>query len=210
MKPVAAPANAPRRVDLFRRATTMTMPPRLRRFMLTVHVTASVGWIGAIAGFLPLAITGLTTQDTQLVRAAYLGMDWIGWYVLVPLSFASLLSGLVQALGTPWGLFRHYWILAKLLINVLANAVLLLFMQTLSAVVGGGVAADATFLGELQGSPAPVLHAGVALLLLLVATALSVYKPRGVTPYGWRKQQERRTARRRAARAASHDPARAA
>ena len=158
----------------------MTMAPGLRKLVLTVHVSSSVGWLGAIAAFLPLAITGLIGQDAQIVRAAYLGMAWIGWFVLVPLSFASLLTGLVQSLGTEWGLFRHYWILAKLLMNVFANFVLLLFMQRLGSV--------------LSGSDAPLLHAGVALLLLLVATILSVYKPRGVTPYGWRKQRERRIA----------------
>ena len=42
------------------------------------------------------------------MRGAYLAMDLIGWFVIVPLSLASLLTGLVQALGTTWGLFRHY------------------------------------------------------------------------------------------------------
>ena len=37
-----------------------------------------------------------------------------------------------------------------------------------------------------------VVHAGGGLLVLLVPTALSVYKPRGVTGYGLRKQHERR------------------
>ena len=36
--------------------------------------------------------------------------------------------------------------------------------------------------------------ASAAVLALLVATTLSVYKPRGVTPYGWRKQREQRSA----------------
>lgn len=156
----------------------MTMGRRVRKLALTAHVTSSVGWLGAVAAFLALAIVGWTGKDAQIVRAAYLGMDSIGWFVLVPLSFASLLTGLVQSLGTEWGLLRHYWILAKLLINVLANIVLLLFMQRLGS--------------DFSSSDAPLIHAGVALLLLLVATVLSVYKPRGITPYGWRKQQERR------------------
>ena len=33
---------------------------------------------------------------------------------------------------------------------------------------------------------------GAALLVLLVETILSVYKPRGMTQYGWRKQNEQR------------------
>jgi len=165
----------------------MTMTPRLRKVVLTAHISSSVGWLGATAGFLALAITSLTEQDAQIIRAAYLGMDWIGWFVLVPLSIASLLTGLVQALGTTWGLFRHYWVLAKLLINLVATIVLLLFMQNLGS-------------GYYGRSAAPVLHAGVALLLLLAATTLSVFKPQGVTPYGWRKQHEQRTARRTVAR----------
>ncbi len=59
-----------------------------------------------------------------------------GWFVLVPFSVASLLTGLTQALGTPWGLFRHYWVLIKLLINVVATIILLLYMQTLDELAG--------------------------------------------------------------------------
>jgi len=171
----------------------VTLTPRLRKLALTAHVTSSVGWLGAVAVFLALGIAGLTSQDAQMVRAAYLTMDWAGWFVLVPLAVASLLTGLVQSLGTQWGLFRHYWVLAKLLINLFATIVLLLYMQTLGSLAG--LAADTTLstddLGILR-SPSPVLHAGAALLLLLVATGLAVYKPRGLTRFG-RKHYERRT-----------------
>ncbi len=167
----------------------MTMTPRLRKFALTAHVTSSVGWLGAVIGFLALSITGLASPNGQTVRAAYLAMEATGWYVLVPLSLASLLTGLVQSLGTRWGLFRHYWVLVKLMINVFATVVLVMYMQTLTYLAG---VAGATTLpsGDLGGlkSPSPVLHAGAALLLLLVATTLSVYKPRGMTRYGRRKQ----------------------
>jgi hypothetical protein len=171
----------------------VTLTPRQRKLALTAHVTSSVGWLGAVAVFLALAVAGLTSQDAQIVRAAYLTMDWAGWFVLVPLAVASLLTGLVQSLVTHWGLFRHYWVLAKLLINLFATIVLLLYMQTLGSLAG--LAADTTLsrddLGVLR-SPSPVLHAGAALLLLLVATGLAVYKPRGMTRFG-RKHHERRT-----------------
>jgi hypothetical protein len=172
----------------------MTMAPRLRRFALIAHITCSVGWLGAVAVFLALAVAGLTSDDARLVRAAYVTMDWAAWFVLVPLSIASLLTGLVQALGTKWGLFRHYWVLAKLLINLFAIVILLLYTQTLGVL--GDIAAQTTLskhdLGVLR-TPSPALHAGAALFLLLVATTLAVYKPRGMTPYGQRKQQERRS-----------------
>ena len=171
----------------------MIMTSRVRKFALTAHVTASVGWLGAVGGFLALSVVGLASQDAQTVRAAYIAMESSGWYVLVPASLASLLTGLVQALGTQWGLFRHYWVLAKLGINVFATIVLVMYMQTLDYLAG--VAAATTVSSDgLRGlrSPSPVLHAGVALLLLLVATTLSVYKPRGMTRYGQRKHCERR------------------
>jgi hypothetical protein len=169
----------------------MTMTPGLRKLALTAHVSASVGWLGAVVAFLALAAAGLTSQDAQTVRAAYLTMELIGWYALVPLALASLVTGLVQSLGTTWGLFRHYWVLFKLLINVFATIVLLMYTQTLDHFAG--LAAETTASsGDLSGlrSTSPLLHAGLALLLLVVATTLAVYKPRGVTTYGQRKQRE--------------------
>jgi hypothetical protein len=102
------------------------MGPRLRQFALTLHVTSSVGLLGAIAAFLALAVTGVTNPDEQMVRAAYLAMSLIARFVVVPLAFASLLTGLIQSLGTAWGLFRHYWVLVKLLFTIFGAIVLLL------------------------------------------------------------------------------------
>lgn len=167
------------------------MTPGLRKLVLTAHVTTSVGWLGAVAGFLALGVVGLTDQDPRIVRAVYLVMEPAAGLVLVPLSVASLLSGLIQSLGGAWGLFRHYWVLFKLLINIVASVVLLLYIQTLRALAG--FAADPTVDLDMVRSPSPVLHAGAALLLLLVAVTLSVYKPRGLTPYGRRKAREGRS-----------------
>jgi hypothetical protein len=170
----------------------MTMTPRLRKFALTVHVTSSVGLLGAVAGFLALAVAGLTSQDAQMVRAAYLAMELTAWFVIVPLAFASLLTGLVQSLGTKWGLFRHYWVLAKLLLTGLVTIVLLLKMK-LIGYVAGAAADTALSSADLRAARTElVIHAGGGLLVLLLPVVLSVYKPRGMTRYGWRKQHEQR------------------
>lgn len=169
------------------------MTPGLRKFALTAHVTSSVGWLGAVVVFFALAVAGLTSHDAQTVRAAYLMMDWGGWFVLVPFSLASLLTGIVQSLGTTWGLLRHYWVIFKLLINVFATAVLLLYTQTLGVLADRAARTTSDEL-DLLRSASPALHAGAALLLLLIATTLAIYKPRGVTPYGMRKLHELRSA----------------
>jgi hypothetical protein len=169
------------------------MTSRVRKFALTAHIVSSVGWLGSIVVFLVLAIAGVTSQDAQLVRAVYLVAEPLTWFVIVPLALASLLTGLVQSLGTKWGLFRHYWVLFKLLINVSATIVLLLYTQTVGLLAG--LAADPGIdLDELRG-PTFVLHSGAALVLLLAATVLAVYKPRGLTRYGRRKQELRRVSR---------------
>jgi DMSO/TMAO reductase YedYZ heme-binding membrane subunit len=166
------------------------MTPRLRSFALTAHLVASVGWLGAVAAFLALGIVGLTSEDADTVRGVYLVMEPASWLILVPLAFTSLVTGLIQALGTTWGLFRHYWVLFKLLINVFATSILLLYTETFRSMADA--AADPTAdLGDIR-NVSPVLHAAVALVLLLAATTLAVYKPRGMTPYGRRKQLERR------------------
>jgi hypothetical protein len=170
------------------------MGPRLRRFALTAHIIASAGWLGAIIGFLALAVVGIASDDVEAVRSAYLMMEMFGWFVLVPFAIASLMTGLVQSLGTKWGLFRHYWVLAKLLINLFATVVLLAYMQTLGEL---SEITAATSLADLDAarSPSPLIHAGAALALLLVAMILAVYKPRGMTAYGQRKQRERAATR---------------
>ena len=112
----------------------LTMPPRLRKWTLTAHITFSVGWAGAVAGFLALSIAGVTSQDPEVVRAAYVGMNLIGWFIIVPCSLAALLSGIVQSLGTEWGLFRHYWLLLKFVFTIVAT--LLLLLHQFAAVAG--------------------------------------------------------------------------
>ncbi|HEX9765526.1 MAG TPA: hypothetical protein VGA36_02110, partial [Nitriliruptorales bacterium] len=101
------------------------MGPGLRKFAFTVHVTVSVGWIGAVAAYLVLDVTTVTSQDPLTLRAAYLAMQWIASLAIVPLAFASLTTGLVMALGTRWGLVRHWWVVFSLVLTVLAIVVLL-------------------------------------------------------------------------------------
>lgn len=171
----------------------MTMTPRLRKLALTAHITASVGWLGAVAAFLALAIAGLTSGDVQLVRSVYLAMPLMTWYAIVPLCLAALISGLVSSLGTEWGLFRYYWIVVKLAITVISTIIFLIHTQPIHLLATA--AATMVFDANLRRMQIQmVVAAGAAVVVLVVLTALSVYKPRGLTPYGWRKQYQQRTA----------------
>lgn len=169
----------------------MMFTPALRRFTFTTHVTSSVGWLGAVLVFLALALIGLTSEDETTVRGVYLAMAPAAWFVLVPLAHTSLISGIVVSLGTAWGLFRHYWVAIKLLITVFSTIILLIYMGTFRQMAG--VAADPIVELGLVRNPSPLVHAILALILLVGATVLAVYKPFGVTPYGARKQEQSRS-----------------
>jgi hypothetical protein len=165
------------------------MKPRLRKFALSVHLTFSVGWIGAVVAYLALGVAAVSSEEVQTVRAAWTAMELTGWYVILPLALASLLTGLVMALGTKWGLFRHYWVSISFALTVFATVVLLLHMRTVSSMAKVAQQAEGADLEVLGGD---LFHPGVGLVVLLVVQVLNLYKPRGMTRYGWRKQQEQR------------------
>lgn len=157
----------------------MLFSPTIRKLALLAHVLCSVGWIGAIAAFLALAITGVRSSDPQTIHAVCIAMEPMTGWVIVPLAFTSLVTGLLLSLGTKWGLVRHYWVIIKLLINALSLPILLLHVGIIHRVARTYAAAD---LRQL------VLAAIASLAALLVATVLSILKPRGVTSYGRAKQ----------------------
>jgi hypothetical protein len=170
----------------------MIMPSGLRKAALTAHVIASIGWFGAVAAFLALALTGMMSQDPELVRAVYLVMGVITWWVIVPLALLGLVTGMISSLITKWGLFRYYWVLMKLLITVPATYFLLEHTRIIDLL--GGVAKKSGVFGiDLLGARREmVIDSATTLVVLLTLTVLSVYKPRGLTPYGQWKQDVQR------------------
>jgi hypothetical protein len=128
-------------------------------------------------------------MDPEVVRSAWTALELAGWAVLVPLALASLVTGFVISVCTPWGLFKHYWVLISLGLTILATAILVLHMPSVTATARMARESDGAQLAQLGGD---LGHAVGGLVVLLVITALNVYKPQGLTPYGWRKQQELR------------------
>jgi hypothetical protein len=173
----------------------VTMSPNLRKFALAAHLTVSVGWVGAVAAYLALDLSAATSQNPTTLRAAYVAMESIARFVIVPLGVTSLLTGLVMSLGTTWGLFRHYWVLISLVLTVIATAVLLVETRTISSL--GEMAADPTTSAEhLRAMPSTLVHSVGGTVVLLVVLVLNMYKPQGLTRYGWRKLQAERAERR--------------
>jgi hypothetical protein len=169
----------------------MVLSPPVRRLALAVHLTLSIGWLGAVVAYLTLDVTVAMSSDAGIVRAAWMGMGIIATLAIVPLAIGALLTGLLMALGTRWGLFRHWWVVFSLLLTVVAVVVLLSETTVISSMAS--MAADpATSDEQLLMAPPTLLHSVGGLAVLLVVQVMNVFKPQGVTPYGWRKQQEER------------------
>ena len=166
------------------------MPPFVRKLTLTVHLVTSVGWMGAVLAYLALGVMAATGDDPARLRAAWTAMEVTGWWACVPLALGSLVSGVVISLGTPWGLFRHYWVLISLALTAIATLVLVLHMPGVSHHAALAARAD---LPTLRTFGSDLFHPSVGFLVLLAVTVLNVFKPRGLTPYGWRKLQEERS-----------------
>ena len=164
----------------------MTPRPRLRRAVLTAHVVSAVGWIGAVTAYLVLALAAETSESVETVRAAFIAMELL-YFALVPLAAVALLTGLAQALGTNWGLFRHYWVVAKFVLTVVAFTVMVLNLDTVSEHADHVAHASA---GALPGAGHDLQHAVGGLVILLAAAMLGLYKPRGLTRRGRRKRRD--------------------
>jgi hypothetical protein len=169
----------------------VSLPPALRKAVLTAHVVTSVGWVGAVIAYLALDVTATTSRDADLVRTAYGAMELVVDSAIVPLALAAVVIGVVNALGTTWGLFRHWWVIVKLLLTLVATTVLLLQLPTVRM-----LAETSRSAADPRDLPGTLAHSIGGLLVLGIVTVLSTYKPRGLTRYGWRRQQAERGHRR--------------
>ena len=158
-----------------------------RKLVLTAHVVSAAGWIGAVAAYLVLAVAATTSESAATVRAAFVAMELL-YFALVPLAAAALVTGLAQALARRWGLLRHYWVLAKLVLTVVAFTVMLLNLDTVSAHADHAPHAPTA---DLPGAGHDIKHALGGMVILLVAAVLGVYKPRGLTRRGRRLREAR-------------------
>jgi predicted Abi (CAAX) family protease len=165
------------------------LSPAARRVLLIVHISVSVGWIGAAAAYVVLNVPALTGADDQTMRAAYLMMPVVADYALVPLAVATVVTGIALALGSKWGLLQHYWVTVSLGVTLFAAAILVLHLPAVDELAA--VAADPE--GDVSGLGGDLFHSIGGLVVLTVPLVLNVVKPRGLTRRGWRVQQDRRS-----------------
>ena len=137
---------------------------------MTIHIIVSVGLLGDSAGYLAVAIRGAISSDPLVAHASYQILPMFAFVFGIPLSFASLLTGVLLGLGTRWGVFRYPWVTTKLLLNLSVIAVgALVLSRGMNAMLSGRGGAE----GQL------IAGAAYDVIALTVATTLGVFKPGG-------------------------------
>ncbi|MFE5240544.1 MULTISPECIES: DUF2269 domain-containing protein [unclassified Streptomyces] len=157
----------------------------VRRGVLVAHVAVSVSWLGLTLGLLALGLTAFLTEDATTAQAATRAMKVFGDWLVVPVALGSLLSGLVLALGTPWGLARHRWVWTKFWLTLTTAGLSVFSLRPGIDEAAARGAADIDL----------VIAPSVATATYLFVTAISVLKPWGPTRRGRRLRQARESAR---------------
>lgn len=146
-----------------------------RNLLLSVHVAASVGVVGADLALLVLASAGLAGADPVTI---YPAARLIGASLIAPLALVTLATGLLLGLLTPWGLFTYWWVTIKLaIVVVLSGALLFVLVPALGAMADAVTAGTSGPLTVRERFPLIVAPA-LASTLLAIALMLAIFKPR--------------------------------
>ncbi|WP_019869958.1 hypothetical protein [Salinispora oceanensis] len=161
----------------------------LRKVMLTAHVAISVGWLGLIMGMLAMAITAVLTDDPRTQYSVYDMMNLLDQIFLGMTSLFALLTGVVGAAGTKWHLMRRHWVATKFVTTVLVmifgfGVIHQLILTAYNQVLAGAPVEEV----RQTGIPLAICS-GLAVCILIFMTAVSTYKPWGMTRYGQRRQR---------------------
>lgn len=155
----------------------------LRTALLTLHIIVSVGWNGV--AFCQLVLASTAAIDPDLRHPAYELMHVIDRTLNIPLALLTLITGVVLSVKTRWGLLRHWWIVVKLSITVVAVISGGAVIRTL--IVASAKHSATAAAGYPAQTVALVVCGTVMNLLFITATVLSTTKPWGRTPRGRRE-----------------------
>jgi hypothetical protein len=149
---------------------------RARKTALTAHVAVGATWLGAVAANLLLGVSAAVSDDETLADAYYTSMDRLVDFIPAA-AIATLATGLLLALATRWGLFRHWWIIAKL---ALAVATAVVGLSIINPAISNTIRSRAET-GSTGFSDALLPATAATPLLLLSAITVAITKPWGRT-----------------------------
>jgi hypothetical protein len=159
------------------------MTLKVTKAVLASHIAFSVGWLGSVAVFVALAVTSINSQNPAVVNGALIALQISSYYIIVPFCFLALVTGIIQARGTKWGLFKYYWIVVKLFLTVVSTLLLLVHLSPIT-MLAEMASQKTTMVMDMKKVQVRVLFdAAAGLVVLIFVTAISIYKPWGRLPF---------------------------
>jgi len=160
-----------------------TRPWRLgnktRKATLVVHIVSAGAWFGLDVAMGVVVFTALLTDSEAKKALCYRALDIFVVWPLFTTGLICLGTGILLGLGTTYGLFRYWWVVAKLGLNLVLTALVPIALRpqvvTLAdqgrRFAGGEIVdfAEKNIIFPPLVSPAA----------LLIAFVLAVYKPWG-------------------------------
>lgn len=187
MSRATAPTAPAGRTERAQRAERRPLPsasarfrlsPRTRKLVLLTHIAAAGAWLGIDLVLGVLVFTAFTATAVQSAVAAASLASFATW-PLITVGLVTLMTGVLLGLGSKYGLVRYWWVLAKLVLNVVLVTLVVLVLAP------GTTALAGTALDSLEAGTAPTLPSTlvfppiVSSTAVIIAMALAVFKPWG-------------------------------
>jgi hypothetical protein len=149
--------------------------------MLLTHIVAAGAWLGLDVAMAVLIFTAVGTDDLGTRGFALQALQLVTVWPMLAAGLLSLATGIVLGWGSKYGLLRYWWVVVKLVLNVILCVLVFFALR-------GGVAEAARAGEAMAGGLSVVWNAGdmvfppiVSPTALLIAFVLSVFKPWGRT-----------------------------
>ncbi len=141
---------------------------RVRKGALAVHIIATGAWIGIDVVMGVLVFTAELTDDGALRILCLQALRLVTVWPMLSTAALSLASGVLLGLGTKYGILRYWWVLLKLILNIVLMVLVFFLLRP-----GVAEAAQTGAVGQMLFPPI------VSTSALVFAVILSVYKPWG-------------------------------
>ena len=150
-----------------------------RRVVLICHIASAGSWLGIDVAMAVLIGTAKFTGDLQVRASSLRVLEIVTVWPLLVCGLICLGTGVLLGLGSRWGLVKYWWVLTKLVLNLLLTTLVVVALQfevaeqarRASLVLNGRLVPL-----DLSNLIYPPVVSPAA---LLIATILSVVKPWG-------------------------------
>jgi hypothetical protein len=166
------------------------LQPKPRKALVAAHAVSAACWIGVALTFVAMSVVAMSTNDIHAAMAIYELMATFDITLLPWTNFATFRTGIALSMTTNWGLIRYSWVAAKIAIAVGILVMAFGFLHDSLERAGeeaATLAATGGTVAHISSAADVVLWGfGCALLSLVGALLLSLYKPGGRTRRGRR------------------------